>query len=82
MIGVTKMTERIVVDPKVHFGKPCLANTRVPVVSVLELVGEGITFSEIIESYYPDLEVEDIRACVKYAIDLADAEEIHITVAS
>jgi uncharacterized protein (DUF433 family) len=73
------MKERIVVDPNLHFGKPCLAGTRITVQSVLELVKEGISFSEIIESYYPDLDIEDIQACVQYAIDVVAAEDIHIT---
>lgn len=63
------MKERITVDPRVHFGKPCVAGTRIPVQSVLELARDGIDFAEIIRDYYPDLEPEDIRACVQYAMD-------------
>jgi uncharacterized protein (DUF433 family) len=59
------MTERIVVDPNVHFGKPCVAGTRIPVVNVLELVSEGISFAEIIRDYYPALEIEDVFACIE-----------------
>lgn len=73
--------ERIVIDPEIHFGKPCIAGTRVPVEDVLELVQENIPFSEIIEKYYPDLEIEDIKACVRYATDLARSEEIHFETA-
>ena len=51
-------------------------------VDVLELVSEGIPFSTIIEDYYPDLDIDDVRACIRYAIDLTDAEEIHVSVAS
>ena len=35
--------KRIIIDSKVHFGKPCLAGTRMPIENVLELVQEGIT---------------------------------------
>jgi uncharacterized protein (DUF433 family) len=70
--------ERIVVDPKVHFGKPCIKNTRITVQSVLELIDEGINFEEIIIDYYPALTVDDIRACVQYAIALVSAEDIQI----
>ena len=35
------MNNRIAVNPKIHFGKPCVAGTRIPVQSVLELVREG-----------------------------------------
>ena len=36
---------------------------------------EGIPFSQIIEDYYPELEPEDIRACVQYAIDVVAVED-------
>lgn len=64
------MKERIAVNPNIHFGKPCVAGTRIPVQTVLELVRDGLTFAEIIQDYYPDLEIEDIRACLQYAIDV------------
>ncbi len=61
------MKERIAVNPNIHFGKPCLVGTRIPVQSVLELVKEGLSFADIIQDYYPDLEIKDIRACIQYA---------------
>jgi uncharacterized protein (DUF433 family) len=76
------MDERIAVGPNIHFGKPCVAGTRIPVQSVLELVSEGISFTDIIKDYYPDLEIEDIRACVQYAIDVTAAEDINIAAAA
>jgi uncharacterized protein (DUF433 family) len=72
---------RIVIDAKVHFGKPCIAGTRIPVEDVLELIQENISFTEIVEKYYPDLEIEDIKACVGYATDIVRSEEIHVEVA-
>jgi len=76
------MIDRIVVDPGIHFGKPCVAGTRITVQSVLELLSEDRTFEEIIEDYYPDLTVEDIRACLSYAIALVSGEDIHLTAVS
>lgn len=70
--------ERITVNPKIHFGKPCIAGTRITVQNVLELVNEGISFKEIIEDYYPELTIEDVRACIGYAIALVSAEDIKI----
>ena len=70
--------ERIVIDSRVHFGKPCVAGTRIPVEAVLELIQEGISFKEIIGKYYPDLEIEDIKACAGYATELVRSEEIHV----
>jgi uncharacterized protein (DUF433 family) len=68
---------RIQVSPEIHLGKPCVAGTRIPVQAVLELVREAIPFDSIIRDYYPDLTMEDIQACVQYAIDLVQAENIH-----
>jgi uncharacterized protein (DUF433 family) len=76
------MTNRISIDPQIHFGKPCVAGTRITVQSVLELVREGIGFAEIVRDYYPDLTVDDIRACVQYALDVVTIEEIHPTTAA
>ena len=76
------MKERIAVNPNIHFGKPCVAGTRIPVQSVLELVREGLSFAEITRDYYPDLEPEDIQACIQYAIDVVMAEDIHISTAA
>jgi uncharacterized protein (DUF433 family) len=75
------MKERIIVNPNVHFGKPCVAGTRIPVQNILELVREGIQFDKIIQDYYPDLQIEDIRACLQYAIEVTAAEDIHFATA-
>lgn len=72
------MFERISVNPNIHFGKPCIAGTRIAVQSVLELINEGLSFDEIKQDYYPDLQTEDIKACIDYAIALVSAEDIKI----
>lgn len=69
---------RIVVDSKIHFGKPCVEGTRIPVHCVLELVQAGIPFEKIVKDYYPDLTTDDVKTCVQYATDLVKAEEIHV----
>jgi uncharacterized protein (DUF433 family) len=65
-----QVKERIEVNPRVHFGKPCVAGTRIPVVDVLELVAQALPFDQIIRDYYPRLEREDIQACIQYPIPL------------
>jgi len=72
---------RIRMDSKIHFGKPCVAGTRIPVEDVLELVQEGLPFETIITEYYPALTLDDIKACVKYATNIIKHEEIHLDVA-
>ena len=71
---------RIEVDPRVHFGQPVVAGTRIPVQAVLELVAEGIPFADIVRDCFPDLEMADIRACAQYAVRLVEAEEISFSV--
>jgi uncharacterized protein (DUF433 family) len=73
------MLERIGVNPEIHFGKPCIKGTRIPVQDVLELVAEGLSFEQIIKDYYPEISVEDIRACLHYAAALVAAEDIDLT---
>jgi len=75
-------SDRIVLDPEVHFGKPCVKGTRIPVENVLELVQEDISFKRITKDYSPDLTVEDVKACVRYATDIVQSEEIHLGSAS
>ncbi len=72
------MLNRIVVNPGIHFGKPCVVGTRIPVQDVLELVRDGHAFPKIIQDYYPDLAIEDIKACIQYAIDVMAVEEIRV----
>ena len=73
-----KYRDRLNIDPEVHIGKPCIAGTRILVEHVLELVQEGIPFNVIIEEYYPDIELDDVKACLAYATELVRAEEIHL----
>jgi uncharacterized protein (DUF433 family) len=71
------MNQRIVSDPKILHGRPRVRGTRIAVSMVLELVEAGIPFSEIRTTYYPQLTDEDIKACISYARQLIDDEEIY-----
>ncbi len=75
------MLDKITVNPKIHFGKPCVTGTRITVQSVLELIDESLTFAEITKDYYPELKEDDIHACLRYAIALVAAEDIHLATA-
>ena len=43
------MNDTIVVNPTIHFEKPCIAGTRITVQNVIEFVREGISFENICE---------------------------------
>lgn len=76
------MRERISVNPTIHFGKPCVTNTRITVQNVLELVREGHPFDVIIRDFYSDLTTEDIQACIQYAMDVVAVEDLHLAAVS
>ena len=67
--------ERISSDPKVCHGKPCVKGTRIMVTVVLDNLAEGLSSDEIVKAY-PPLVVEDIRAAIAYAADLAREEDL------
>ena len=58
--------ERVVVDPSICHGKPCIKGTRITVYDVLEYMAGGMSESEILADF-PDLTGKDIRACLAFA---------------
>ena len=58
--------DRIEINPKKMGGKPVIRGTRIPVYFILELLANGWSFEEILESY-PQLTKEDILAAIRYA---------------
>lgn len=68
--------ERIVVDPEILRGKPVIRGTRLAVSFIVDLLAQGWTEPDILVNY-PGLVREDIRACLKYASDLLQAEQVY-----
>ena len=62
--------KRITVDPSICHGKACIKGTRIMVSVVLDNLAEGLSPEDIIKSY-PSLKIEDIRAAIAYAAELA-----------
>ena len=56
----------ITIDPEQCGGRPCIRGMRIRVIDVLDLLGNGLTPQQIIEEL-PDLNLEDIQACLKFA---------------
>jgi uncharacterized protein (DUF433 family) len=67
--------ERIVVDPKIVFGKPVLKGTRITVELILRKLAEGMTYEQI-HAHHPHLTIEDIRVAAAFAADHLANEEI------
>jgi len=78
-IGIRDMRDRISVNHKIPFGTPCVTGTRIPMENVLELVRDGVSFDSIVADYYSDLTVDDVKACVQYAMDVVAVEDIHVS---
>jgi uncharacterized protein (DUF433 family) len=60
--------ERITFNPNQCGGKPCIRGMRIRVADVLELLAAGISINDIITEELPDLEYEDVVACLNYAL--------------
>ena len=67
--------ERIVSTPETLAGEPRVAGTRVHVSVLLDNLAAGLTPEEIVDEY-PSVTVEDVRAAIAYAADLAREESI------
>ncbi len=63
---MTELVERITVNPAQCGGRPCIRGMRIRVVDVLDLLAAGLSQQHVLEEL-PDLEAEDISACLKFA---------------
>ena len=60
------LTDRITTNPKQCGGRPCIRGMQICVTDVLNLLAAGLTTEQILAEY-PDLESEDIRACLRFS---------------
>jgi uncharacterized protein (DUF433 family) len=65
------LADRITVNPRQCGGRPCVRGMRIRVSDVLELLAAGMSPRQIV-SEHPDLEIEDIRACLRFASSRLD----------
>jgi uncharacterized protein (DUF433 family) len=63
---LAELAERITVDPEKCGGRPCVRGLRIRVSDVLDLLAAGLTAKQVLDEL-PDLEPEDIAACLRYA---------------
>jgi uncharacterized protein (DUF433 family) len=74
MAGRTpEINERIMQDPDVLVGKPVVAGTRIPVALVLGHLAQNPDLQDLF-SAYPELTVQDVKACLAYAQAAVEAE--------
>ena len=70
--------ERIIIDPKIFGGKPCIRGMRFPVSKVLDLLAAGMIIDEILKDY-PYLEREDVLQSIKYSAWILQEEKVEIS---
>jgi uncharacterized protein (DUF433 family) len=70
--------ERITVEPGKRSGQPCIRGMRITVKDVLEYMAGGMSEAEILEDF-PDLESEDVRACLAFAVECLP-QPVHATI--
>jgi uncharacterized protein (DUF433 family) len=65
---MTDYRQYITINTEVRFGKPTIIGTRITVFDVLNWLANGMTINEIIEDF-PELNENQIKACLSYAAD-------------
>jgi uncharacterized protein (DUF433 family) len=60
------LLERITMKPGQCGGRPCVRGMRIRVSDVLDLLAAGLSPEQVVEEL-PDLEPDDVRACLAYA---------------
>ena len=69
------MNDRISIDHRIMGGVPCIAGTRIPVATVIGLLGQGYSVSEVVEEH-PTLTRDDILAGLRFAARAVDEREL------
>lgn len=72
-----ELLQRISIDPKVCFGKPCIRGHRIWVSLILDFLASGANLKEILEDY-PGLEEADILACIAYGAEMSRERYVDI----
>ncbi len=74
------LLSRISINPELNHGKPAVRNTRYTVESMLEYLAGGDSVDDILAEF-PDLEREDILACLAYASASMKLKDIQVPAA-
>ena len=61
-----ELMDRITVNPDQCGGRPCIRGMRIRVIDVLDLLAAGLSAEQVVEEL-PDLELEDVAACLRFA---------------
>lgn len=64
-----RLLDRILIDPRVCHGKPCIRGTRIMVSQIVQYLANGDSLEEIVAAH-PGIAAEDVRACLTYAAEM------------
>jgi uncharacterized protein (DUF433 family) len=67
--------QRVVSDPELHHGEPCIAGTRIPARMIVGSLADGLTPEQILDEY-PQLAREDVLAALAYAAEVLHQESL------
>lgn len=81
MLQIHHHFQRITINPDVCFGKPCIRGLRMPVASVLDYLGGGMTVEEILHDF-PYLEREDITQALAFSAVMLQDQFVPLAKAS
>ena len=81
ILNEKELLSRIEVNPKVLAGKPIIRGYRISVEQILKSLAAGINNSDLLENF-PELETEDILACMLYAAKLVEEEKVYLDAVS
>ncbi len=71
---------RITIEPDKMGGMPCIRGLRIPVATVVGMIADGMSETEILKDY-PDLEPEDVREALRFAAEAVQERELPLVTA-
>lgn len=71
------LLSRITIDPAICHGKPAIRHLRYPVETILEYLAAGDSFEDLLREF-PDLERDDLRACLEFAAQSLKQKSLHL----
>ena len=78
--AMNSLLSRITIDPDVCHGKPVVGHRRYPVEAMLEYLAGGDSFEDLL-AQFPDLEREDLMACLEFAAQSLRLKSQHLVLA-
>ena len=73
--------DQILIDHRIMGGVPCIRGTRIPVATILGLMAQGASTTEVL-SHYPQIAAADTLACLEFAAAAVDGRHLPLVLDS